>query len=67
MGINMMSKGVKNVLAAINDTGFDDIRILSLSYNCYTDKKAAPINYIDRPGKIFSAKEKISPETLIKI
>ena len=67
MGMNMMSKGVENALAAIYDAGFGDMRILSLSGNYCTDKKAAAINWIDGRGKSVSAQATISPEALEKV
>ena len=67
MGMNMMSKGVENALAAIKHAGFGDMRILSLSGNYCTDKKAAAINWIDGRGKSVSAQATISPEALKKV
>lgn len=67
MGMNMMSKGVEKALAAIHDAGFDDMRILSLSGNYCTDKKAAAINWIDGRGKSVAAQATISAETLKKV
>lgn len=52
---------------AINDAGFGDMRILSLSGNYCTDKKAAAINWIDGRGKSVSAQATISAETLKKV
>ncbi|EMR09091.1 hydroxymethylglutaryl-CoA reductase (NADPH) [Pneumocystis murina B123] len=52
MGMNMVSKGVENVLKVmIKDLGFDDMRIISISGNYCTDKKPAAINWIEGRGK----------------
>ncbi|QSL64282.1 hypothetical protein MERGE_000438 [Pneumocystis wakefieldiae] len=52
MGMNMVSKGVENVLKTmIEDLGFDDMRIISISGNYCTDKKPAAINWIEGRGK----------------
>ena len=67
MGMNMISKGVEMALASMKDAGFHDMRILSLSGNYCTDKKAAAINWIDGRGKSVSAQATISEETLKKV
>ncbi|KTW26778.1 hydroxymethylglutaryl-CoA reductase (NADPH) [Pneumocystis carinii B80] len=52
MGMNMVSKGVENVLKAmVEDLGFDDMRIISISGNYCTDKKPAAVNWIEGRGK----------------
>ena len=67
MGMNMISKGVENALASMKDAGFHDMRVLSLSGNYCTDKKAAAINWIDGRGKSVSAQATISEETLKRV
>ncbi len=52
MGMNMISKGVQEALTVLTrDCGFSDMNIVSLSGNFCTDKKPAPINWIDGRGK----------------
>lgn len=52
MGMNMISKGVEHALSVMaNDAGFDDMRVVTVSGNYCTDKKAAAINWIDGRGK----------------
>ncbi|KAG5513641.1 hypothetical protein PMAC_000679 [Pneumocystis sp. 'macacae'] len=52
MGMNMVSKGVENVLKTMTeDLGFDDMKIISISGNYCTDKKPAAINWIEGRGK----------------
>ena len=66
MGMNMISKGVEcalNVMA--QESGFDDMSIISVSGNYCTDKKPAAINWIDGRGKSVVA-EAIIPEAVIK-
>ncbi len=46
-GMNIIPKGVKKALVAINNAGFGDMRILSPSGNYCIDKKAATINWIN--------------------
>ncbi|KAF2124391.1 hypothetical protein P153DRAFT_426439 [Dothidotthia symphoricarpi CBS 119687] len=52
MGMNMISKGVEHALSVMaTDCGFDDMRIVTVSGNYCTDKKAAAINWIEGRGK----------------
>jgi NADP-dependent 3-hydroxy-3-methylglutaryl-CoA reductase len=67
MGMNMISKGVERALAAIFEAGFDDMRVVSLSGNYCTDKKAAAINWVDGRGKSVAAQATISAEVLKKV
>ena len=67
MGMNIISKGVEMALASMKESGFHDMRVLSLSGNYCTDKKAAAINWIDGRGKSVSAQATISEETLKKV
>ncbi|ESQ50774.1 hypothetical protein EUTSA_v10022614mg [Eutrema salsugineum] len=50
MGMNMVSKGVQNVLDFIK-TEFSDMDVIGISGNCCSDKKAAAINWIEGRGK----------------
>lgn len=66
MGMNMISKGVEcalNVMA--QESGFEDMSIISVSGNYCTDKKPAAINWIDGRGKSVVA-EAIIPGEVIK-
>jgi len=66
MGMNMISKGVEcalNVMA--QESGFDDMSIISVSGNYCTDKKPAAINWIDGRGKSVVA-EAIIPGDIIR-
>ena len=66
MGMNMISKGVEKALAVMaNESGFDDMKIISLSGNYCVDKKAAAINWIDGRGKSVVA-EAIVPGDVVK-
>ena len=66
MGMNMISKGVEcalNVMA--QESGFEDMSIISVSGNYCTDKKPAAINWIDGRGKSVVA-EAIIPGDIIR-
>ena len=66
MGMNMISKGVEHALHVMsNDSGFDDMSIISVSGNFCTDKKPAAINWIDGRGKSVVA-ETIIPGHIIR-
>lgn len=66
MGMNMISKGVECALnVMMQESGFDDMSIISVSGNYCTDKKAAAINWIDGRGKSVVA-EAIIPGDVIK-
>ena len=66
MGMNMISKGVEEALRVMaQDSGFNDMSIISVSGNYCTDKKAAAINWIDGRGKSVVA-ETIIPGDIIK-
>jgi len=66
MGMNMISKGVEHALNVMaNDAGFDDMRVVAVSGNYCTDKKAAAINWIDGRGKGIVA-EAIIPGAVVK-
>lgn len=52
MGMNMISKGVECALKVMmEESGFEDMSIISVSGNFCTDKKPAAINWIDGRGK----------------
>ncbi|KID63055.1 Hydroxymethylglutaryl-CoA reductase, class I/II, partial [Metarhizium brunneum ARSEF 3297] len=52
MGMNMISKGVENALRVMSqDPKFEDMRVVSLSGNYCTDKKASALNWIEGRGK----------------
>ncbi|RKU44541.1 3-hydroxy-3-methylglutaryl-coenzyme A (HMG-CoA) reductase isozyme [Coniochaeta pulveracea] len=66
MGMNMISKGVEHALKVMMDeSGFEDMNIVSVSGNYCTDKKAAAINWIDGRGKSVVA-EAIIPGDVVK-
>lgn len=50
MGMNMVSKGVQNVLDCLHDD-FPDMDIISISGNYCSDKKPAAVNWIEGRGK----------------
>ncbi|KAL9025864.1 MAG: hypothetical protein Q9196_005386 [Gyalolechia fulgens] len=66
MGMNMISKGVEHALdVMMNDAGFEDMAIISVSGNYCTDKKPAAINWIDGRGKSVVA-EAIIPGNVVR-
>ena len=66
MGMNMISKGVECALnEMMNENGFEDMSIISLSGNYCTDKKPAAINWIDGRGKSVVA-EAIIPGDVVR-
>jgi len=66
MGMNMISKGVEHALSVMmNEAGFDDMAIISVSGNYCTDKKAAAINWIEGRGKSVVA-EAIIPGDVVR-
>ncbi|KAL5562298.1 hypothetical protein UlMin_032045 [Ulmus minor] len=50
MGMNMISKGVQNVLDFLQ-SGFPDMDVIGLSGNFCSDKKPAAVNWIEGRGK----------------
>jgi hydroxymethylglutaryl-CoA reductase (NADPH) len=50
MGMNMVSKGVQNVLDYLQDD-FPDMDVMSISGNFCSDKKSAAVNWIEGRGK----------------
>ncbi|CAO2649957.1 Nn.00g012490.m01.CDS01 [Neocucurbitaria sp. VM-36] len=66
MGMNMISKGVEHALTVMaSDCGFEDMRVVTVSGNYCTDKKAAAINWIDGRGKGVVA-EALVPDHIVK-
>ena len=66
MGMNMISKGVEYALKVMmEDSGFDDMSVITVSGNYCTDKKPAAINWIDGRGKSVVA-EAIIPGDVVK-
>jgi hydroxymethylglutaryl-CoA reductase (NADPH) len=68
MGMNMISKGVEHALSVMcNESGFDDMEIISVSGNYCTDKKPAAINWIDGRGKSVVAEAIIPGDVVRKV
>lgn len=66
MGMNMISKGVECALKVMmEESGFSDMSIISVSGNYCTDKKPAAINWVDGRGKSVVA-EAIIPEDIVR-
>lgn len=66
MGMNMISKGVECALnAMMQEAGFEDMAIISVSGNYCTDKKPAAINWVDGRGKSVVA-EAIIPGSVVQ-
>ncbi|KAK6466011.1 3-hydroxy-3-methyl-glutaryl coenzyme A reductase (HMG-CoA) [Scheffersomyces coipomensis] len=68
MGMNMISKGVEYSLKyMVEECGWDDMDVISLSGNYCTDKKAAAINWIEGRGKSVVAEARIPAEVVQKV
>ena len=68
MGMNMISKGVECALSVMqNESGFEDMNIISVSGNYCTDKKPAAVNWIDGRGKSVVAEAIIPGEVVRKL
>jgi hydroxymethylglutaryl-CoA reductase (NADPH) len=68
MGMNMISKGVEHALNVMaQESGFEDMMIISVSGNYCTDKKPAAINWIDGRGKSVVAEAIIPGEVVRKV
>jgi hydroxymethylglutaryl-CoA reductase (NADPH) len=68
MGMNMISKGVEYSLKCmIEEFGFDDMNVVSLSGNYCIDKKAAAINWIEGRGKSIVASSDIPSDVVEKV
>ncbi|GMF04378.1 unnamed protein product [[Candida] boidinii] len=65
--MNMISKGVEFALKyMIEECGFEDMDVISLSGNYCIDKKPAAINWIEGRGKGIVAEARIPKETVQK-
>lgn len=66
MGMNMISKGVEYSLKyMVEECGFEDMEVISVSGNYCTDKKPAAINWIEGRGKSVVA-EAIVPGHVVR-
>ena len=68
MGMNMISKGVEHALKVMSqESGFEDMSIVSVSGNYCIDKKPAAVNWIDGRGKAVVAEAIIPGEVVEKV
>ncbi|XP_071696096.1 3-hydroxy-3-methylglutaryl-coenzyme A reductase 3-like [Rutidosis leptorrhynchoides] len=66
MGMNMVSKGVQNVLDFLQ-TDFPDMDVMGISGNYCSDKKPAAINWIEGRGKSVVCEAVIKEEVVQKV
>ncbi|CAN0926994.1 3-hydroxy-3-methylglutaryl-coenzyme A reductase 2 [Linum grandiflorum] len=66
MGMNMVSKGVQNVLDFLQ-TDFPDMDVVSISGNFCSDKKAASVNWVEGRGKSVVCEAIIKGEVVKKV
>ncbi|KFK40113.1 hypothetical protein AALP_AA3G332100 [Arabis alpina] len=66
MGMNMVSKGVQNVLEFIK-TEFPDMDVIGISGNYCSDKKASAVNWIEGRGKHVVCEATIKGEIVKKV
>lgn len=66
MGMNMVSKGVQNVLDFLQND-FPDMDVISISGNFCSDKKPAAVNWIEGRGKSVVCEAIIKEETVKKV
>ncbi|XP_077254161.1 3-hydroxy-3-methylglutaryl-coenzyme A reductase 1-like [Tasmannia lanceolata] len=66
MGMNMVSKGVQNVLDFLQ-TDFPDMDVISISGNFCSDKKPAAVNWIEGRGKSVVCEAIIKEEVVKKV
>ncbi|XP_030524077.1 3-hydroxy-3-methylglutaryl-coenzyme A reductase 1-like [Rhodamnia argentea] len=66
MGMNMVSKGVQNVLDFLR-TDFPDMEVIGISGNYCSDKKPAAINWIEGRGKSVVCEAVIKEEVVQKV
>ncbi|XP_058220493.1 3-hydroxy-3-methylglutaryl coenzyme A reductase 1 [Rhododendron vialii] len=66
MGMNMVSKGVQNVLDYLQ-TDFPDMDVIGISGNFCSDKKPAAVNWIEGRGKSVVCEAIISEEVVRKV
>ncbi|KAG7661410.1 HMG1 [[Candida] subhashii] len=68
MGMNMISKGVEYALKyMVEECGWDDMEVISVSGNYCTDKKPAAINWIEGRGKSIVAEARIPSDVVQKV
>ncbi|KAL8200325.1 hypothetical protein R6Q57_011664 [Mikania cordata] len=66
MGMNMVSKGVQNVLDFLQDD-FPDMDVMGISGNFCADKKPAAVNWIEGRGKSVVCEAVIKEEVVQKV
>ncbi|XP_058767830.1 3-hydroxy-3-methylglutaryl-coenzyme A reductase 1-like [Vicia villosa] len=66
MGMNMVSKGVQNVLDFLQ-CDFPDMDVIGISGNFCSDKKAAAVNWIEGRGKSVVCEAVIKEEVVKKV
>lgn len=65
MGMNMISKGVEFSLKyMVEECGWEDMEVISVSGNYCTDKKPAAINWIEGRGKSIVAEARIPADVV---
>ncbi|CUM66104.1 uncharacterized protein PRCAT00003759001 [Priceomyces carsonii] len=68
MGMNMISKGVEHSLKyMVEECGWSDMQVISVSGNYCTDKKPAAINWIEGRGKSVVAEARIPALVVQKV
>lgn len=68
MGMNMVSKGVQNVLDFLkNDYDYPDMDVIGISGNFCSDKKPAAVNWIEGRGKSVVCEVTIKEEVVKKV
>ncbi|MED6208438.1 3-hydroxy-3-methylglutaryl-coenzyme A (HMG-CoA) reductase isozyme [Stylosanthes scabra] len=66
MGMNMVSKGVQNVLDFLQ-SDFPDMEVIGISGNFCSDKKAAAVNWIEGRGKSVVCEAIIKEDVIEKV
>ncbi|KAE9597924.1 hypothetical protein Lal_00029597 [Lupinus albus] len=66
MGMNMISKGVQNVLDFLQND-FPDMDVIGISGNFCSDKKAAAVNWVEGRGKSVVCEAIIKEEVVRKV
>nr|WLF00985.1 hydroxymethylglutaryl-CoA reductase [Santalum album] len=66
MGMNMVSKGVQNVLDFLQ-SDFPDMDVIGISGNYCSDKKPAAVNWIEGRGKSVVCEATIKEEVVMKV
>ncbi|EGW34765.1 3-hydroxy-3-methyl-glutaryl coenzyme A reductase (HMG-CoA) [Spathaspora passalidarum NRRL Y-27907] len=68
MGMNMISKGVEYSLKyMVEQCGWEDMEVISVSGNYCIDKKPAAINWIEGRGKSIVAEARIPKDVVAKV